>query len=45
MRTAERERGRQYGAELKEYEKEQVNNESHKAKILRTNESQINCVT
>lgn len=24
---------------------EEVNNESHKGKILRTNESQINCVT
>lgn len=37
-------RERQHRAELKEYEKEEVNNESHKGKILRTNESQINCV-
>lgn len=41
----EKQRKRQSGAELKEYEKEEVNNESHKGKILRTNESQINCVT
>lgn len=38
-------RERQCRAELKEYEKEEVNNESHKGKILRMNESQINCVT
>lgn len=36
---------RQYGAALKEYEKEELNNESHKGKILRTNKCQINCVT
>lgn len=36
---------RQRRAELKEYEKEEVNDESHKGKILRTNKSQINCVT
>lgn len=44
-KARERERERQYRAELKEYEKEEVNNESHKGKILRTNKSQINCVT
>lgn len=38
-REKERERERQCRAELKE----EVNNESYKGKILRTNESQINC--
>lgn len=41
----ESQRKRQCKAKLKEYEKEEVNNESHKEKILRTNKSQINCVT
>lgn len=45
QRKREKQRERQYRAKLKEYEKEEVNNESHKGKILRTNKSQINCVT
>lgn len=42
---SEKQKERQNGVELREYEKEEVNNESHKGKILRMNKSQINCVT
>lgn len=44
-RMSEKQKERQSRAELKEYEWEEVNNECYKGRILRTNKSQINCVT